>query len=219
VTRRLAGALVVAFAAVAVVGCTGDSRDGAITTTTTSSTAPTVRRVLVIGDSNLFQASPEVDAALRAAGFEPTEHGVPGYGLKDLIAWLDVLPSLLEPDPDVVVVGLGTNDTTRPANIEQFPARLDRMMKELGGRPVIWITHVDDRPGAPAGAGSAINAAVRAAPVRWPNLTILDFAVDIANDPTIIRADRLHFSEGGRRIYAERIATAVGALTRVSGRG
>lgn len=214
-TRRLGGALVVAFVAIALVGCNGDGSGRTATTTTTRATVPSTPRVLVLGDSNLFRSGPEVDAALRDAGFEPTLLGVPGYGLKDLDDfWLETLPDLLEVDPDVVVVGLGTNDTEMTDDVVQFPERLDRMMEALGDRPVIWLTHVDDRPGAPASAGSTINAAVRAAPDRWSNLTVLDVAVAIANDPTILRGDGLHFSPVGMGIYAEKIAEATAGRLR-----
>ncbi len=210
-TPRLRGALVVACAVLALSACANNGSSRAATTTT-SSTVPPPPGVLVIGDSNLFESGADVDAALRDAGFEPTSRGVPGYGLKDLDEyWLVELPALLEPDPEVVVVGLGTNDTSVAADVAAFPERLDEMMEALGDRPVVWITHVDDRPDAPASAGRAINAAIRAAPDRWPNLTVLDFAVDIANDPTILRFDNLHFSKAGIRAYAQKITEAVTA--------
>lgn len=194
----------------ALSACANDGSGRKVTTTTTS-TVPPAPRVLVLGDSNLFESGAEVDAALRVAGFEPTLKGVPGYGLKDLFFWLQELDDRLDADPNVVVVGLGTNDTGMASDGTQFPDRLDRMMEEIGDRPVIWITHVDDRPAAHASAGRAINAAIRAAPDRWPNLTVLDFTVVMANVPTILSADGLHFTPSGRRVYAQKIAEAVAA--------
>jgi lysophospholipase L1-like esterase len=194
--------------------CANNGSDRAVTTTTTI-TVPPAPRVLVLGDSNLFESGAEVDTALRGAGFEPTLKGVPGYGLKDLLFWLQELDERLDADPDVVAVGLGTNDTGMASEVAQFPVRLDRMMEEIGDRPVIWITHVDDRPAAPATAGRAINAAIRAAPDRWPNLTVLDFTVVMANDPTILSADGLHFTESGRRVYALKITEAVASVLKI----
>ncbi len=214
-TRRLGGALGVAALAIAVAlsGCVddGQGRAARLVTTTTHSTVPPPPRVLAIGDSNLYESGAAVDTALREGGFEPTLQGVPGYGLNDLEYWFGQLPGLLATDPDIVVVGLGTNDTFVEDDVTQFPARLDEMMHALAGHPVVWITHVDDRPGTPASAGRAINAAIRAAPARWPNLTVLDFAVDIAWNPSILRDDGLHFSADGMRIYAEKITEAVTA--------
>jgi hypothetical protein len=209
VTRRRCGALVVACAVLALSACASNGSGRAVTTTTTRTVPPPAPRVLVLGDSNLFQSAAIVEAALRDTGYEPTTLGVPGYGLKDMFFWLEQLPALLDTDPDVVVVGLGTNDTGNTNDIERFPARLDRMMQALGDRPVIWITHVSKRPGAPASAGATINEFIRAAPERWPNLTVLDFGVDIEHDPTILSYDNLHFSPNGMQAYAARIAATV----------
>ena len=216
---RRRGALVVASVVLALSSCAdnGGGRAGPTATTTTSTTVPAAPRVLVLGDSNLFESRFVVDEALREAGMEPTVLGVPSYGLKDLIFWFEQLSVLLDSDPDVVVVGLGTNDTSVAANVEKFPRRLDLMMEELGDRPVVWITHVDDRPAAPASAGRAINAAIRAAPDRWPNLTVLDFTLVMASDPTVLSADTLHFTPSGRVVYAQKIAEAVEAQFRILG--
>jgi lysophospholipase L1-like esterase len=227
VSRRVVAAL--AAAAILAAGCSGGSsghhagRDTTATAVAPVATQPTVARpprVLVLGDSNLFQSGPEVDAALRAVGVVPTLLGVPSAGLKDLDNfWFTStrVPALIAADPDLVIVGLGTNDAIDPKNRQQFPARLDRMMRALGKRPVIWITHVNDRPGAPASAGRAINADIRDAVRRWPNLSVLDFATTIAGDPAILQADGLHFSPGGMRIYAQKIAAAAARRLGLSG--
>ncbi|MEX0665084.1 MAG: SGNH/GDSL hydrolase family protein [Acidimicrobiia bacterium] len=215
-TRRRRGVLGVALLAIASIavafatsGCSTDPA-GRSTTTTTREPIPSSPRVLVIGDSNLFESGADVDAALRNVGIEPTLLGVPGYGLKDLDAfWMQKVPPLLESDPDVVVVGLGTNDALEPANVLAFPARLDQMMELVGERPVVWLTHVDDRPAAPPPAGRAINELIRDATERWSNLTVGDFSAVMIEDPTILRGDGLHFSPAGKRAYAGFIAQAV----------
>jgi hypothetical protein len=211
VTRRRRGALVVATLAVlilATVGCSTESA-GRSTTTTTRSVPPATPRVLVLGDSNVFESAADIDAALRNVGFEPTIHGVPGLGVKQVDPyWSEEVPRRLESDPGVVVVGLGTNDAVEPLDVLTFAGRLDQMMELIGDRPVVWITHVDDRPAAPAAAGRSVNAAIRAAPLRWPNLTVLDFTASMAEDPTILRADGLHFSASGMKVYGTAIALA-----------
>ena len=213
-TRRSTRAVAVACLALTLGGCNGDSR--VRSTPTTSGAVPAV---LVIGDSNLFQSGAQVDAALRDEGVEPTLHGVPGYGVKDLEYWLGQLGGLLARDPDIVVVGLGTNDAEAASDILQFPARLDELMGTIGARRVIWLTHVDDRPGAPHDAGSTVNQMVREAATRWPNLTVLDFATEIAADPTILHADALHFSPHGMEVYADEIAAAVHTQLGATSRG
>jgi hypothetical protein len=210
VIPRRSGALVVATLAAVVLagaGCSGETRGRSTSTTTRG--IPAAPRVLVLGDSNLFESGADVDTALRAVGVEPTLHGLPGYGVKHMdLYWSKEVPELLKTDPDVVVVGLGTNDALESADVLAFPARLDQMMELLGDRPVIWITHVDDRPGSSEGAGRTINEMIRAAPDRWTNLTVLDFTVTMAEDPTILHPDALHFTVAGRKVYAQEIARA-----------
>lgn len=223
--RVLAAALTAA--AILAAGCSGGA-SGNVTARETGGTRPApvtspstiapLPRVLMLGDSNLFQSGPEVEAALLDVGVVPTLLGVPGYGLKDLDTfWLAKLPGLLEADPEVVLVGLGTNDASDPRNLQRFPGRLDQMMTALGNRPVIWITHVDDRPGAPPTAGRAINAFIRDAVDRWPNLSVLDFAKTIREYPTVLRGDGLHFSPEGMHVYAREIAAATERRLRLSG--
>ena len=169
-------------------------------------------RVLVLGDSNLDESGAQVDAALRDARLEPTLRGVPSLGLKDLDAyWLRELPGLLAVDPAVVVVALGTNDTAARVAVQEFPARLDTMMRAIGDRPVVWVTHVEHRPFEVAGGGHTINEAIRAAALRWSNLTVLDRTALLERDPSLLRADGLHFSDAGMMAFAHEIATAARA--------
>ena len=169
------------------------------------------RRVLVLGDSNLFISGGAVDAALREVGFKPRVHGPPGYGLRDFDEyWADKLTELLDFDPAVVVIGLGTNDTKSAEDVFLVPARIDQMMEAIGDREVIWITHVDDRPGADdPRAGMTVNRSIRAAVDRWENLVILDFTEVIAGDPDVLIEDGVHLSRKGIRIYGRSIADAV----------
>ena len=208
---RRAAVAALALLLAAIVGCS-DSRvtnpDRARHADRT--TEPVNKRVLMIGDSNLFGSARPVDEALRDAGFEPTLHGVPGYGLKHFdVYWSSKLPELLRVDPAVVVVGLGTNDTFTDTEVFLVPSRIDQMMEAIGDHEVVWLTHVDDRPGAAPTAGVAVNEAIRAAAARWPNLVILDFAEVIAANPNVLREDALHFSSTGALTYARSITEAV----------
>jgi len=182
---------------------------------------PTVganNRVLVLGDSNLYESGAQVDAALRGVGLEPTLRGVPSLGLKDLDAyWLGELPRLLATDPAVVVVALGTNDTDTPADVEAFSARLDTMMRAIGDHPVVWVTHVERRAFEVAGGAHSVNGAIRSAGARWPNLTVLDRSARLGNDPSLLRADGLHFTDAGMVAFGNEIATAARAVLPVAG--
>jgi lysophospholipase L1-like esterase len=110
-----------------------------------------------------------------------------------------------------VVVALGTNDTTTRDGVEQFAARLDEMMQAIGDRPVVWVTHVDPRPGQVSDGAASVNAVIRAAPARWPNLTVLDRTPELTDDPSLLRDDRLHFTPAGMTAFAQEIAAAARA--------
>ena len=176
-------------------------------------------RVLVLGDSNLSQSGVQVAAALQGVGLEPTLRGLAGLGLKDLDAyWLRELPGLLASDPAVVVVALGTNDTTTRADVVRFSARLDTMMRAIGDRPVVWVTHVERRPFEVAGGGRSVNEAIRTAVVRWRNLTVLDRTALLGLDPTLLRDDGLHFTDVGMTAFGNEIAAAARAAIPVPAR-
>ena len=226
--------VLVAIVAVAALTACGSDNDGAVplergTTISERGTPPSERgtprsseggavlqgappEALVLGDSNLFESSASVDAAIRVVGFVPTLRGVPGFGLKDLETyWRDELSALLAPDPAVVVVALGTNDTGTRADVDAFPDRLDAMMRAIGDHPVVWVTHVDERPFQVAGGAAAVNAAIRAARARWPNLTVLDRTAALSADPSLLRRDGLHFTAAGAAAFAAEIASAARA--------
>lgn len=198
--------IVLGCALLALAACgTSTGGDGDRAVPSTGAPAP---RVLVIGDSNLFDSSAEVDAALRAAGVEPTLRGVPYAGVRQLDFWREEITGQPE-ESNVVVVGLGTNDAAKPEDVAQFPSRLDAIMEAIGDRPVIWLTHVDVRPAAPVDAGFTVNEHIREAATRWPNLTVLDFTAEMDADPTILAADGLHFSPHGKAVYAAAITATV----------
>jgi lysophospholipase L1-like esterase len=165
-------------------------------------------RVLVLGDSNTFRAYHQIESAIREDGMTPDILGKPGYGLKDISFWISEIPNRLSSFPKVVVVALGTNDTLTQQTLDAVPKEIDQMMRALGNRPVVWVTHTNDRPASVRGAGTKVNEAIRAAEARWPNLTVLDLADDIEDDPGLLGADRLHYSPRGEKFFADEIADA-----------
>lgn len=217
-TRRvLAAAVLVGAIVPAACGSHGDASSRGDTATPRRSPATTapahLPRVLVLGDSNTAWAEAEIDAALRRAGLAPIVRGVPSYGLKDLDTyWLPELPSLLAFEPDVVLVPLGANDAKTPSDAAAFAGRLDRLMSALPPVPVVWVTHNESRP-EPAGSGArVVNDATRAAPSRWPNLTVLDLAPLLAADPGLLGFDALHYSvPRGRLWFADQLTVAAQA--------
>jgi lysophospholipase L1-like esterase len=222
VTRRALAALFV-LASIATFAACGNGDDAPERGAPCTSGPRGPDRVLVLGDSNLFESSEQVEGALSNAGFAPTLSSYPALGLNDLDAyWLGKLPGLLAADPDVVVVALGTNDTSDQGDVDAFPAELDRMMEAIGDRPVVWVTHVDPRPFEVPGGAKAVNAAIRAAPARWPNLTVLDRTPVLTEHPELLREDALHFTPAGMQSFADAIrkaaADALGTRTIACGR-
>jgi hypothetical protein len=168
------------------------------------------KNVLVVGDSNIFNSTRAIDETLSKAGFKPIVHGIPGFGVKDVDSyWSTSVRELLGTDPAVVVVALGGNDSFFIKEVSAFDANLDEMMKVIGDREVIWLTHVDTRLGPNPSGSATVNQKIRDAADRWDNLVILDFTKVIAADPTVLAIDGLHFSPEGTTVYAEAIRDAV----------
>jgi len=198
VRRGTAAALLIGLLALA--GCGGSARTHTLN-----------ERVLTVGDSNVFNSTNAIHEELTEAGFEPIVHGYPGFGLSDFDRyWNVVLRELLEEDPAIVVVALGTNDTVLASQLEQVPGRIDQMMDRIGDREVIWITVANVRPGGVTPtAGAEVNKDLLSAAARWKNLSLLDWAAVIESDPSVLAPDRLHWSPMGRQRYAEMIRDAV----------
>lgn len=212
--RRLAAGVLTV-----VVAACGGGTGGTDRSAERPGTHSAVPRVLVIGDSNVFESASAIDAAVRACGMEPNVRGVPALGLRDLNAyWLPELPGLLAAQPDVVVVALGANDAGSPPGGDggRFDRRLDRMMRALPEVPVLWVTHVDRRLDGFGPYAPEVNERIRAAATRWDRLGIIDLTPALSADPGLLRADGLHFSPAGMTEYAHRIAQSAAAAAGVS---
>lgn len=199
---RRAAAAALTFLLLAIAGCSGGG--------TTAITPSINKHVLVIGDSNVFISTHEIDRQLRDGGFEPVVQGIPGFGVKDYPEyWSTSIPELVKEHPAVVVVALDTNDSFLPRTIAKFDANFDAIMKAIGHREVIWITHVDHRIGPTPNGPAVLNAKIRAATARWKNLVILDMTPFIDKHPKVIGVDTLHFTPYGIEQYAKKIREKV----------
>jgi hypothetical protein len=199
---RRAAAAALAFLLVAIAGCSNGGSAGI---------APSSNKhVLVIGDSNVFISTKEIDQQLRDGGFEPVVQGIPGFGVKDYPEyWSTSIPELVKEHPAVVVVALDTNDSFLPRTIAKFDENFDAIMQAIGRREVIWITHVDHRIGPTPNGPAELNEKIRAATARWKNLVILDMTPFIEAHPNVIGVDTLHFTPYGIEQYAKKIRKKV----------
>jgi lysophospholipase L1-like esterase len=168
--------------------------------------APVVRgdRVLLVGDSLLWQSTDPVTAALRAERWEPTIAAAPATTIG---AWAPKMARLVaDHRPDVVVVELGTNNCT--AECPHLAAVIDRLMRSVPRTtPVHWL-NVQAQPTYPAHPES-VNDALAQARDRWPNLTLVDMSARFRNHPEWHQPDGLHFSAAGSDQLGSFIAEAL----------
>jgi hypothetical protein len=92
-------------------------------------------------------------------------------------------------DAGAWLIGLGTNDARVGTPVEQFRANIDWFMQKSGGRPVEWF----DIHNPPYQAhADRLNAELRAATDRWPNLKILPWHAWALQNPSALLSDQVH---------------------------
>ena len=202
--------MVVIATAVVVLFALGVSSTGANAARSgAKNTPPAIKgnRVLLVGDSLLWQSIPPVETALAAEQWDPTVAAFPGTTIG---AWTGRMKQLIsDADPDVVVVELGTNNCV--AACPGIESVVDRLMRQIPRTiPVIWL-NVQAQPTYPAHPES-VNDALAAARTRWSNLTLVDMSARFRNHPEWHIADGLHLSAAGSdelgRFIAESLRAA-----------
>jgi lysophospholipase L1-like esterase len=155
------------------------------------------RAVFVLGDSVLLGVRDTLPAALP--GWVVT---VDTVGSRRLPQGIEVLQARRGEIGAVVVIMLGNNYL---AGEGSYAAQIDQAMRVLTGvSRVVWLT-VGERWASRV----EINAAIRAAPSRWPTIVVADWAVQVAAHPEYAE-DMLHLSPSGRAAMRALIAATVG---------
>lgn len=155
-------------------------------------------RVFVLGDSVLLGGKETVPAALT--GWVVTYDA---SGSRRLPQGIEVLRARRSEIGRVAVIQQGNNYI---AGEGSFADQIDQAMTVLAGvERVVWLTVAEKWP-----SRVGINQAIRAAPTRWPQIVVGDWAVVVAAHPEFAD-DMLHLSGAGRLAIAELIAGAVGA--------
>lgn len=153
----------------------------------------------VVGDSLTIGVVPHLEPALTrrdcslawwdARSGRPTAEGVQALAAKARAGQL----------PDVLVVGLGTNDQHRMAD---FGGHVDEVMRLAGHRQVIWI----DLAYEPV--RERLNSVLAQKAAWYPNLRTLEWDRHYWSHPEWQAADRIHATTAGYRGRAELMAGA-----------
>ncbi|MFL5928448.1 MAG: hypothetical protein ACJ77E_16070 [Gaiellaceae bacterium] len=124
-----------------------------------------------------------------------TEPGCPAYVIDAPESALAAVQRLGSGLGGIVVVNVGYNDAP-----DGYGERLDRVMAALvaaGVQHVIWVT-LEEREGV----WTQIDGEIRAAPTRWPQLVVADWArVAAGRDDWFV--DDAHMNSAGGLAYAE----------------
>jgi lysophospholipase L1-like esterase len=204
VRRGMVAVVAVVVLAPVLVGCGNREQP-----TPVAAGAPRPSRVLLVGDSLLFQSRNTVVDALRARGWHATVDGRPGSAITGgytIGNWPKQLGKLVrQTKPDVVVVELGTNGCGTCFTID---AGIDAVMQKLHGvRTVYWVNVKDNSPIPPD--PEAINDALQWATRRYSNLHVIDMNRRFDHHPELLIPDHIHFNEAGIGVFARMIAAAL----------
>ena len=171
----------------------------ALATASGGRTAPV--RVTLVGDSvaEVLAQNPGVEQTL-AQGFDLqlqtqacrklVDPGCYSGSPPSVLDVVDQLGSQLGP---IVVIDAGYNDT-----VSSYESGLDEVMSALaaaGVEHVVWVTLTENQ-----GTWAQINQLIRAAPARWPQLTVADWAP--------VSAGRPWFNDDAHLNYAGAVALA-----------
>jgi hypothetical protein len=128
------------------------------------------------------------------------EPGCPAFGIDAPESALAAVQRLGAELGQIVVVNVGYNEAA-----EGYAGRLDQVMAALvaaGVQHVIWVTLSERQD-----AWAEINDQIRAAPARWPQLVVADWARVKSHDDWFV--DEAHFTYLGAGAYASFLRTFV----------
>jgi hypothetical protein len=184
----LALVLAVAIAAAVVLVRRGDDE----------SRATTKGSATLVGDSLNVGIEPYLGDALP--GWRVDAHDQVGRATREGVDELRARRGSLAP---VVVVSLGTNDPE--GSEDEFRALVDEAIGVVGpGRCLVWSTIVRDGE-----ERKGFDDVLRDASDAHPNLHLVEWASMVADDSSLLAADRVHGTAQGYARRAEETARAI----------
>jgi hypothetical protein len=156
--------------------------------------------VIVVGDSVFMGTAREIPLAMShwLVTYDATES-------RRLAQAVDLFVERRGEIGEAVVIGLGNNYI--PGERGDYASQIDEVMSLLWFVPrVVWVTVAEVNTGR-----DQINASIRDAARRWPNMAVADWAPLVAADPSL-SWDGIHLSPEGRRALARLVAEAVGPV-------
>jgi len=209
-------------AVVAVAGAPTSEAAGGFTvpgspTTTADLTIPTTTlaplgtKVAIVGDSLTEGVRSRFSPFATRYGFDAKIDAQNG---RDIEAGISPLKKIVS-GRDLVVVALGTNDARTGLNATEANARIDEVMAQVAGRPVLWVNiYRSDTKGTMA-AAELFDEQLTSATSEYPNLTVLDWSSYIQNRPELMGEDHIHLTSDGYMARAEWMARQIASGLRL----
>jgi hypothetical protein len=175
-------------------------------TTSTTAPVPLGTKVAIVGDSLTEGLRTRLPPLAASYGFEVKIDAKQG---RDIAAGLAPLTKL-EPDRDLVVVALGTNDARADLTVEVAQARIEQMLAVVGPKtPVVWVNIYRSDTKDAAVAARRFDLALDAEAAVRPNLTVLDWSSYIQDRKKLMGADGIHLTSAGYDDRAAWLARAI----------
>jgi lysophospholipase L1-like esterase len=173
--------------------------------TTTVSLPPLGTKVAIVGDSLTEGVRTRITPFAARYGFDAKIDAENG---RDIEAGLSPLKKIVT-GRDLVMVALGTNDARTGLTAADAQKRIDEVMAQVAGKPVLWVNiYRSDTKGTMA-AADLFDQQLTAATSRYPNLTVLDWSSYIQSRPELMGEDHIHLTSDGYMARADWMARQI----------
>ena len=183
--------------------------------TTTTVPAPLGTKVALVGDSLTEGVRTRLPPLATQYGFDVKIDAQQG---RDIEAGLAPL-SKIEPNRDLVVVALGTNDARASLTVPVAQARIEQMLSVIGDKtPVLWVNIYRSDTKDTSAAAHRFDLALEAEAAARPKLTVLDWSSYIQGRKNLMGKDGIHLTSAGYDDRAAWLARAIADELRLPAR-